>query len=96
MPDKLLDQIRTKLGHASLQYTPSLYLDTGIPDLNRVLGHADKGIPYGAIIEVSGIESVGRVRFLCPWLRWLNRMARWSCGGTSSVVGVRIGLVRVG
>jgi RecA/RadA recombinase len=60
MPDKLLDQIRTKLGHASLQYTPSLYLDTGIPDLNRVLGHADKGIPYGAIIEVSGLESVGK------------------------------------
>lgn len=60
MPDKLLDQIRTKLGHASLQYTPSLYLDTGIPDLNRVLGHADKGIPYGAIIEISGLESVGK------------------------------------
>jgi RecA/RadA recombinase len=58
--DKLLDQIREKLGHASLAYAPSLYLDTGIPDLNRVLGHADKGIPYGAIIEVSGMESVGK------------------------------------
>jgi RecA/RadA recombinase len=60
MPDKLLDQIRTRLGHASLQYTPSLYLDTGIPDLNRVLGHADKGIPYGTIIEIAGMESVGK------------------------------------
>ena len=60
MPDKLLDQIRAKLNHCSMAYTPSLYLDTGIPDLNRVLGHADKGVPYGAIIEVSGLEGVGK------------------------------------
>lgn len=58
--DKLLDQIREKLGHCSLRYSPSLFLDTGIPDLNRVLGHSEKGVPYGTIIEVSGMESLGK------------------------------------
>jgi len=60
MADKLLDQIREKLGHCSMKYAPALFLQTGIPDLNRVLGHAEKGLCYGTIIELSGMESMGK------------------------------------
>src|ERR1017187_9999898 len=60
MDSKTLSQIRAKLGHAQLEWTPNAWLDTGIPDLNRVLGHADKGLAYGRIIEMSGWESSGK------------------------------------
>ena len=55
-----IEKIRTKLGHLSLKAQPAAYLDTGIPDLNEVMGSRDLGIPYGRIIEISGWESQGK------------------------------------
>lgn len=40
-----------------MKWSPSEHLNTGLPDLNRVIGHKDKGIPYGKMIEISGWES---------------------------------------
>ena len=58
--DKTLQAIRAKLGHCPIGWTPSLYIDTGDQALNSVLGHRDKGIPYGPVIEISGWESSGK------------------------------------
>ena len=55
-----LQKIRKALKHCSTEWTPSLWLDTGVPDLNQVLGHRDRGIPYGRIIEISGRNSEGK------------------------------------
>ena len=55
-----LQKIRKSLKHLSTEWTPSLWLDTGVPDLNQVLGHRDRGIPYGRILEISGMESQGK------------------------------------
>lgn len=57
---KDLESIRSKLKHLSMDWAPTLWLDTSIPELNRVIGHAEKGIPYGRIIEMSGLESHGK------------------------------------
>ena len=57
---KELDAIRKKLGHLSLYKKPSKYLDTGLPELNRVVGHCDLGIPYGKVIELYGLNSHGK------------------------------------
>jgi recombination protein RecA len=57
---KELDAIRKKLGHLAMAWRPRAYLDTGLPDLNRVIGHADFGIPYGTMIEITGMESHGK------------------------------------
>lgn len=57
---KLLAQIRESLSHVTLEWKPRVWLDTGIPDLNRVIGHKLRGIPYGRIIEMSGLESHGK------------------------------------
>jgi len=60
MQDNTLKQIREKLGHLTLDWQPALWLQTGIPELNEVAGHKDFGIPYGRIMELSGLESVGK------------------------------------
>jgi RecA/RadA recombinase len=62
-----LDRIRQALGHLTLKWTPQLWLDTKIPGLNTVLGHKDRGIPYGRMIEVSGWECLaGETLIDCP------------------------------
>jgi len=58
--DKILSQVRRRLKHVELEWTPQAYLDTGNPMLNNVLGHPDLGIPYGRVMEVSGMESHGK------------------------------------
>ena len=55
-----VEQIRKALGHCTMEWSPSLWLDTGIPDLNTVIGHRKRGISYGRIIEMSGWESAGK------------------------------------
>jgi len=60
MTSKTLDQIRQTLGHVALKWEPTQWLNTGMPNLNGVLGHRDKGIAYGKITEISGWESVGK------------------------------------
>jgi recombination protein RecA len=59
-----LAAIRRKLSHCAMKWTPSLWLDFKkyLGDvmgtmLNTVLGHTDKGMPYGRIVEISGWES---------------------------------------
>jgi len=58
--DKELTAIRRTLGHLSMDWQPSLWLDTGVPELNMVIGHRTKGIPFGRIIEMSGLPSHGK------------------------------------
>jgi recombination protein RecA len=55
-----LEKIRKKLGHLTMEWQENSWLDTGVPDLNQVLGHRERGIPYGRIMEVSGLESQGK------------------------------------
>ena len=55
-----LEKIRQGLGHIALAWKPQQWLDTKIPELNTVLGHTIRGIPYGRMIEVSGWESQGK------------------------------------
>lgn len=52
--------IRKKLGHLTFEWKPTAYLDTGFEDLNEALGHRKKGLAYGRIIELSGLESQGK------------------------------------
>lgn len=61
---KTLSQIRKALNHFAMDWEPSLWLNTGIPGLNAVLGHAEKGIPYGRVIEISGWESQGKTAIM--------------------------------
>jgi len=60
MDDAEIRSLREKLGHAPMKWEPSKWLQTGIPDLNTVMGHRDLGIPYGRMIEISGQESTGK------------------------------------
>jgi recombination protein RecA len=52
--------IRKKLGHAPLIWKPTTWLDTKVAGLNPVLGHREKGIPYGRMLEVFGWSSQGK------------------------------------
>ena len=58
--NKELLAIRKKLSHTAMDWKPTDWLDTGIPILNTVIGHADKGLAYGRMIEISGWESQGK------------------------------------
>lgn len=57
---KALDQIRESLGHMTMEWSPRFWLDTGVPDLNLVIGHRKRGIAYGRITEMYGMESSGK------------------------------------
>jgi recombination protein RecA len=59
-PESVLSKIRKDLGHVELEWSPEVFLDTGIPDLNQVFGHPEQGIPYGRPIEIAGRESAGK------------------------------------
>lgn len=60
MSNAEVEKIRKKLGHLTFKWEPALWLDVGVPGLHRVLGHKDKGIPYGRMIQISGLESHGK------------------------------------
>ncbi len=62
--NRTLETIRKKLDHFSLEQKPTEWLDTGIPDLNLVLGHKDKGLAYGKVIEISGWPSMGKTAIM--------------------------------
>ncbi len=62
-----LTAIRKGLAHVAMKWTPSLWLDLRkfLGDVtgrlvNTVLGHTEKGMPYGRVVEVSGWESNGK------------------------------------
>jgi RecA/RadA recombinase len=69
--NKELIAIRGALRHVAMKWTPSLWLDlkkflgddTGRL-VNTVLGHTEKGIPYGRISECSGWESQGKTAIM--------------------------------
>ena len=52
--------IRKGLKRVALTWNPSVWLDTKLPLLNNVMGHSDKGLAYGRMIEISGWESQGK------------------------------------
>lgn len=60
----IISQIREKLGHCDFDWSPTVWLNTGIPDLNEVLGDRDRGLPYGAITEISGWEGHGKTALI--------------------------------
>jgi RecA/RadA recombinase len=59
-----IQKIRESLGHVSMKWKPRDWLDTGIPDLNQVIGHKTLGPPFGKIIEISGWESQGKTALM--------------------------------
>lgn len=56
----ILEQVRSKLGHVSFAWGPTEYVSTGAKELDAVLGHPERGIGYGRIVEVCGMESNGK------------------------------------
>ncbi len=60
MPESITRQIRERLGHCDFEWSPTVWLDTGIPDLNEALGDRDRGLAYGPITEISGWEGAGK------------------------------------
>lgn len=56
----IVQRLRKKLKHYTAEKEPDFWMDTGSRELNSVLGHKRKGIPYGKIFEVSGRESHGK------------------------------------
>lgn len=60
MRTDLLGRIRKKLGHLTHEAEPTEFLNTGNKYLNSVLGHPDKGLAYGKILEIYGMESNGK------------------------------------
>jgi len=55
-----IDLIRKRLQHVAFEKQPDVWLDTANPELNNVLGHTDKGLPFGRLFEFSGLESAGK------------------------------------
>lgn len=59
-PKSYLERIREKMGHLTHERPARVYLDTGSPELNAVLGEREAGIAFGKIIEISGQSSTGK------------------------------------
>lgn len=59
-PAEEIALIRKKLGHQTEEHPVRFWLNTGSPLLNRVFGSGTKGIAYGKMIELSGMESDGK------------------------------------
>lgn len=59
-PEEHLAKVREKLGHVVFEWKEDAWLETGVPELNQVFGDPGQGIPYGRIIEIAGMESVGK------------------------------------
>lgn len=57
---KMQDKIGRLLKFSAFEPEQRYWLDTGFPDLNETLGSRELGLPYGKIIELSGIEHGGK------------------------------------
>lgn len=55
-----VEKIRIKLSHYTTQLPSPEFLDTGSEYLNSVVGVANRGMPYGKLIELHGMESNGK------------------------------------
>jgi RecA/RadA recombinase len=60
MAKSTLEQIREGLNHFTMEWSPRFWLDTRVPDLNLVAGHRKRGLAYGRITEMYGMESSGK------------------------------------
>jgi len=68
-----VELIRKRLGREDIGAQPAYWLDTGEPRLHRVLGHREKGIPYGRVIEVGGEYSAGKSVLGLDLIAWAQR-----------------------
>ncbi len=59
-PEQQLEKIQKRLGHVKFEWVEEAWLDTGVPQLNQVLGDPVLGPTYGQITEIVGLESVGK------------------------------------
>ena len=57
---EMVRAIRKRLSHYSTEPPPPEFLDTGSEHLNMVIGEREKGMPYGKLIELHGMESHGK------------------------------------
>jgi len=73
MTDKQLEAIRKKLGHVRMAWKPTLWFDPKVPGLNPVIGHKEKGIAYGRMIEVFGWQSNGKSSIILSLAAMLQR-----------------------
>ncbi len=56
-----IKKIRKKLKRIAVGDSSTIqWLDTGFPELNAVMGSQEKGIPFGRVYEISGMESHGK------------------------------------
>ncbi len=59
--DAVVASVRAELKHGvNFDRPPGAYLQTGNEDVNAVLGHQTLGIPFGRVLELSGMESHGK------------------------------------
>jgi recombination protein RecA len=80
-PEAELSLIRKKLKHFTTEKAVKYWLDTGSPLLNSVFGSEEKGLPYGKMFELAGMESQGKTA-LMMWL-----------GGLAQKDGAKVGWV---
>lgn len=59
-PEAEMQAIQHKLGFLTMELQPREWLDTGSRLLNSVLGSEEKGLAYGKMIELFGLESNGK------------------------------------
>lgn len=71
-PEAELSLIKKKLKHFTTEKTVKYWLDTGSALLNGVFGSEEKGIPYGKMMELSGMESQGKTALML----WLASLAQ--------------------
>lgn len=64
MDNKELTAIRKQIGHVPIFWNPAVWMDTKVPGLNQILGHRDKGIPYGRLTEIYGWSSQGKTSII--------------------------------
>lgn len=56
--------IKKKLRHFTTEKQVKYWLDTGSPLLNSVFGSEEKGLPYGKMFELAGMESQGKTALM--------------------------------
>ena len=71
-PEREIALIRKKLKHFTTESTVKYWLDTGDEYFNSVFGSRQNGMAYGKILELSGMESMGKTALMI----WLATLAQ--------------------
>lgn len=66
-------QIRKVLGHRMEKRETRDWLNTGVPELNKIFGSEKFGIPYGKIIEIMGFQSHGKTALTLELMRYAQK-----------------------